>query len=243
MRIAVLADIHGNLPALNAVLAEADRLEVDALVVCGDIASGPWPAETLDAVRARGALCARGNADRVLDLGGVDDDAAWARARRWVAERLGAERLAFLASLPLDVTLQSGSLGRIRFCHGAPGSDELTITRLTPDGRLRELLRGVTEDVVVCGHTHLQFDRAVDGARVVNAGSVGASYEAEPAAEWTLLDDEVRFRRTAYDLAAAIEAIRATGYPRAEDFARFLSPDPDRPERMTRLIESLPWPP
>lgn len=242
MRIAVLADIHGNLPALKAVLAEVDELEVDTLVVCGDIASGPWPAETLDAVRARGALCVRGNADRVLDFQGADEAGEWVQARRWVAERLGAERLAFLASLPLDLTLKTGSLGRIRFCHGAPGSDELTITRLTPDGRIRELLHGVEEELVVCGHTHLQFHRAVDGTRVVNAGSVGASYEAEPAAEWTLLEDGIRFRRTAYDLEATIDAIRATGYPRAEDFAGFLSPDPDRPERITRLIEGLPWP-
>lgn len=82
----------------------------------------------------------------------------------------------------------------------------------------------------------------VDGIRVVNAGSVGASYEAEAAADWALLDDDVRFRRTPYDVEAAIEAIRETGYPRADDFARFLSPDPDRPERITRLIEGLPWP-
>ncbi len=142
------------------------------------------PVETLDALRARGAHFIRGNADRVLDLRGANDDETWVRARRWVASRLGKERLAFLAALPLDLTLELAGLGTVRFCHGAPGSDELTITYLTPEERLRGLLKGVNERVVVCGHTHLQFDRTIDGIRVVNAGSVGAPYEAEPDAYW-----------------------------------------------------------
>src|SRR5439155_2080954 len=184
MRVAAIYDVHGNLPALTAVLTEVDALEVDAIVVGGDVASGPMPVETLDALRARGARFVRGNADRVLDLRGANDGETWVQARRWVADRLGEERLAFLAALPLDLTLDLGQLGRVRFCHGAPGSDELTITRLTPDERLRELLTGVNERVVVCRHTHVQFDRAVDRIRVVNAGSVGAPYEAEPGAYW-----------------------------------------------------------
>jgi predicted phosphodiesterase len=174
VRVAALYDVHGNLPALTAVLAEVDALGVDAIVVGGDVASGPMPVETLDALRVRGARFVRGNADRVLDLRGADEGETWVRARRWVAARLGEERVTFLASLPLDLTLELAGLGAVRFCHGAPGSDELTITRLTPDERLRGLLEGVDERVVVCGHTHLQFDRLVDRIRVVNAGSVGA---------------------------------------------------------------------
>ena len=236
-RVAVLSDVHGNWPALQAVLVEVDALGVDEIVVGGDAASGPMPVETLDALRERNALFVRGNADRVLDLVGANTGEVWVQARYWVAERLGEERLAFLAGLPLDLTLEIGALGRVRFCHGAPGSDELTITRLTPDERLRELLAGVDEDVVVCGHTHVQFDRAVDGIRVVNAGSVGAPYEAEPAAYWALLQDDVEFRRTNYDCEAAIAAFAATGYPKAHEAPSFLTPDPDRPERMSALIE------
>ena len=237
MRVAALYDIHGNLPALTAVLAEVDALGVDEIVVGGDVASGPMPVETLDALRARGAQFLRGNADRVLDLRGANDGETWVRARRWVAAHLGEERLAFLAALPLDLTLDLPELGTVRFCHGAPSSDEETITYLTPDERLRELLTGVDERVVVCGHTHLQFDRTVDGIRVVNAGSVGAPYEAEPAAYWALLTTDVVFRRSVYDVEATISAIIATGYPKADEMVTFLMPDPERPARISALIE------
>jgi putative phosphoesterase len=239
VRVAALYDVHGNLPALTAVLAEVDGLGVDAIVVGGDVASGPMPLETLDELRDRGARFVRGNADRVLDLRGANDGETWVRARRWVADRLGEERLAFLAALPLDLTLELG-LGRVRFCHGAPGSDELGITRVTPDERLRGLLAGVDADVVVCGHTHVQFDRAVDGIRVVNAGSVGAPYEAEPGAYWALLGADVELRRTAYDFEAATAAIAATGHPRSAEAATYMLPDPARPARMSALIEGLP---
>jgi putative phosphoesterase len=240
MRVAALYDVHGNLPALTAVLAEMDELGVDAIVVGGDVSSGPMPAETLDALRVRGARFVRGNADRVLDLRGADDGETWVQARRWVADRLGEERLGFLAMRPLDLMLELDGLGPIRFCHGAPGSDELTITRLTPDERLRGLLAGVDERVVVCGHTHVQFDRAVDGIRVVNAGSVGAPYQAEPGAYWALLGADVELRRTEYDVMAAAAAIAATGYPRAAEALTYLAPDPERPERLSALIEGLP---
>jgi predicted phosphodiesterase len=225
------------MPALTAVLAEVDALDIDAIVVGGDVAAGPMPVETLDALRARGAQFVRGNADRVLDVGDASETETWVRARRWVAARLGEERLAFLAGLPLDLTLELDGLGAVRFCHGAPGSDELTITRLTPDERLRVLLAAVDERVVVCGHTHLQFDRCVDGIRVVNAGSVGAPYEAEPAAYWALLGEDVELRRTDYDVEAAVAAIAATGYPKADEATAYLRGDPERPERITRLIE------
>ncbi len=237
MRVAALYDVHGNLPALTAVLAEVDALGVDAIVVGGDVASGPMPVQALDALRARGARFIRGNADRVLDLRGASDGETWVRARRWVASRLGEERLAFLAALPLDLTLELSGLGAVRFCHGAPGSDELTITHLTPAERLRGLLHGVNERVVVCGHTHLQFDRTIDGIRVVNAGSVGAPYEAEPGAYWALLGPDVEFRRTPYDVGAAISAIMATGYPKADEVVMYLTPDAERPARISALIE------
>jgi len=236
MRVAALYDIHGNLPALEAVLAEVEREPVDAVVIGGDVASGPMPAATLDLLDALPVPVhfVRGNADRVLDLEGIPEPNR--SARLWVAERLGEERLAFLAGLPLDVTLGVGGLGAVRFCHGAPGSDGIVITKVTPDERLRSLLDGVAADVVVCGHTHVQFDRVLDGVRVLNAGSVGAPYEAEPAAYWLELGPGVRFRRTDYDIASTIERIRATGYPNLGPLD-YLVPDPERPERLSALIE------
>ena len=229
-RIAVLCDIHGNLSALEAVVPE---LEVDLVVLGGDVASGPFPAETLEVLRSLPVPLrfVRGNADRVLDLEGIPEPNR--SARLWVAERLGKENLRFLDELPLDVVVDG-----IRFCHGAPGSDTEPITRLTPERRLRSLLEGVEEGVVVCGHTHVQFDRTVDGIRVLNAGSVGAPYEAEPAAYWLELDPEPRFRRTDYDVEAAVARVRATGYPNLAPLD-YVTPDPERPERMSRLIEGL----
>jgi putative phosphoesterase len=238
MRIAALADVHGNLPALTAVLADVDAADVDTIVVAGDIASGPMPAETLDALQARGARFVRGNADRVLDVRGADDEETWVRARRWVAARLGEKRLAFLAALPLDLRLELPALGPVRFCHGAPASDEVAITKLTSDERLRRLLEGIDERLVVCGHTHVQFDRTVDAIRVVNPGSVGAPYEAEPGAYWALLDTDVELRRTEFDVGAAAAAILATGYPRAAEVLTYLTSDPERPQRLSALIES-----
>jgi predicted phosphodiesterase len=144
MRVAAIYDVHGNLPALAAVLTEVDALDVDAIVAGGDVASGPG------------------------------------------------------------------------------------------------LLTGVGERGVICGHTHVQFDRAVDGIRVVNAGSVGFPYEAEPAAYWALLDNDVELRRTDYDIDGAVAAILATGYPRAAQVLPYLTVDAERSDRMSALIEGLP---
>jgi diadenosine tetraphosphatase ApaH/serine/threonine PP2A family protein phosphatase len=238
MRVAALYDVHGNLPALTAVLAEVDALAIDMIVTGGDVASGPMPVETLDTLRARGARFVRGNADRVLDLRGVDEGDVWVQARRWVAARLGEERLAFLAALPVDLTLDLPGLGPVRFCHGAPGSDELTITRLTPDARVRELLAGVDERVVVCGHTHVQFDRTLpSGLRVVNAGSVGMPYQGEQGAYWALLGSVVDLRRTVYDVEAAAEVIRASDAQGSEQHAAWLVDPPD-PDETTQLFGS-----
>ncbi len=104
------------------------------------------------------------------------------------------------------------------FCHGSPRSDEEMMLVTTPEARLREMVTGIRQNVVVCGHTHMQFDRRVDGTRVVNAGSVGMPY-GEPGAYWLLLGPEVILRRTLYDLEHAAASIRATNYPLAQDFA------------------------
>jgi hypothetical protein len=100
------------------------------------------------------------------------------------------------------------------------------------------LLADVSESTVVCGHTHVQFDRMADAVRVVNAGSVGFPYEAEPGAYWVLIGADVEFRRGENDLGAALASITATGYPRAYDVVPYLDPDPERPDRMSALIES-----
>ncbi len=225
MRIAVVSDVHGNLPALEAVLAEIEREGVDVIVSGGDVAMGPMPAECVDALRAFGesVLWVHGNADRFA----VPD--RYAELARWVAERLGPERLELLARTPLTVTVEVDGLGPVLCFHGTPRSDEEILTRLSPEQRVAEALAGVEERVVVHGHTHVQYDRHVAEWRVVNAGSVGIPYEGRRGAFWALLGPDVELRRTEYDVEGAVEAIRATGYPSFDELAGWLlnPPDPD----------------
>ncbi|MFL5944528.1 MAG: metallophosphoesterase family protein [Gaiellaceae bacterium] len=191
MRVAALYDIHGNLPALDAVLAEVDA---DMTVIGGDFVMGPWPAETLERLRSLegDVRFLRGNADREV----VQDEPGLApRAlTEFVRTRLSDEALDFLRSLPLTV-----SVGRVLFCHATPRSDEEIFTRDSPDDRWAATLAGVDADVVVCGHTHVQFDRRIGDVRLVNAGSVGMPYENEPGAYWAVVDADVELRRTAYE--------------------------------------------
>jgi len=124
----------------------------------------------------------------------------------------------------------------VRFCHGAPGSDELPITRITPDERLRELLAGVDEDVVVCGHTHVQFDRALARHRIVNAGSVGMPFAGPHGAYWLLLADGVHLRRTDYDIESAAARLRKTRFRLVEDLVvRYVLSPPAQAESLKML--------
>ncbi len=104
------------------------------------------------------------------------------------------------------------------FCHATPRNDTEIFTRLTAEERLQPIFQGADAAVVVCGHTHMQFDRTIGGIRVVNAGSVGMPF-GEPGAYWLLLGPEIELRHTPYDLAKAAERIRATKYPQAREFA------------------------
>ena len=226
MRVAAIYDIHGNLPALDAVLQDIEREQPDLIVVGGDVASGPLPRATVERLMLLGdrARFICGNADRELvacfDGGAINPrlpDAAQ-ETTQWAAGQLKRLHRDFLAQFPEHVSVAVDGLGDILFCHGSPRSDEEILTVATPDGRAREALAGVAQRVVVCGHTHMQFDRCVGAVRVVNAGSVGMPY-GEPGAYWLLLGPGVELRRTPYDLNMAATVIRASGDPMAADFA------------------------
>jgi predicted phosphodiesterase len=216
-RVAALYDIHGNLPALEAVLDEVDSLGVDLVFVGGDIAAGPLPTETLQALRARkDTRFIRGNADRELAVGAPEPDSEATRpAWRWLTDRIDEGQRIWLAGLDLTLSVEIEGLGSVLFCHGSPRSDEEIITRLSPNERVAPMMADVVEPVVVCGHTHVQFDRAIEHRRVINAGSVGMPYQGVPGAYWGLLTDVVELRRTEYDLDEAAKMIGATGHPQA----------------------------
>ena len=228
MKIAALYDIHGNLPALNAVVEELERIGPDVIVVGGDIVSGPMPRTTLERLRqlAGHVVALRGNADREV-VAAFDGERFAANlpeevreVTQWVAQQLEPEQRDYLAHLPEHITLAVDGLGDVLFCHATPYSDEDIFTPITPQERLRLLFGDVAQHVVVCGHTHMQFELHVDGVRVINAGSVGMPYADRPGAYWLLLGPGgSELRRTTYDLEAAAEAVRASGYPQARDFA------------------------
>ena len=236
MRVAALYDVHGNLPALEAVLAEVDA---DTILVGGDAVLGPMPKETLALLRERDAIFIRGNCDREVAAPGEGEE-LWTRRARWVHEQLDEEELAFLRGLPHPLSLEVEGLGEVLFCHGSPRSDEEILTAITPPKRLDPILDGVTQDVVVCGHTHAQFDRLVGDRRLVNAGSVGMAYEGERGiAAWVLLGPTVVLRRTPYDVEGAAALVRETGFPDAEELVSEALLHPPSAEEVTAHFESL----
>jgi predicted phosphodiesterase len=225
MRVAALYDIHGNLPALEAVLQEIAQANVDQLVVGGDVITGPMPRETLACLLnlTIPVHFIQGNADRevLAHMSGFGAGAVPEPVQaitRWVADQLQPEHARFIASWPATLQLDLPGLGQVLFCHATPGSDTAVFTRLTPEERLMRVFGGLNAAVVVCGHTHMQFDRTIGTIRVVNAGSVGMPY-GEPGAYWLALGPTIQFRRSSYDRAQAAARILATNYPQAEEFA------------------------
>jgi predicted phosphodiesterase len=241
VRVAALYDIHGNLPALEAVLAEPDVAGADVVVVGGDALAGPMPAETLALLEGLGdrAVWLRGNAEReVLERRDADPDecGVWERRDTWVAAQLTSEQLARVAHWPATVEVEVDGLGPARFCHATPRDDSEIFTAITPSDEVEPMLVAA-EPTVVCGHTHVQFDRAIGRRRVVNAGSVGMPYEDEPGARWCLLGPGVELRRTAYDVEAAAARVRTSGFPEADEHADGLLRPPGAQEATTVFEE------
>jgi putative phosphoesterase len=222
-RVAVLSDVHGNAPALAAVLAELTPEEPDLVVFGGDLTWGPLPGATLDLVRnlETPMLFVRGNADRAV-LEGVNET----ERERWMQEQHTADARSFFERFAEQHVVDVDGLGAVRFCHGSPRSDEECVTPETPVERVREFSNEVAERVIVSAHVHVQFDRTVDGVRCVNPGSVGLPYESRPGAYWALLGPDVSLRRTEYDLDRAVEAYRASGLPNADELVALLVEPP-----------------
>lgn len=242
MRVAALYDIHGNLPALEAVIADVRAANADLIVVGGDVLPGPMPVETLDYLLELDlpVRFLQGNGDRVVlaQMRGIEPAEVPEQFRegiRWNARQLTAEHERALASWPATLRFKIAGLGDVLFCHATPRNDIDIFTRLTPEDRLVPIFQALDASLVVCGHTHMQFDRTIGGVRVVNAGSVGMPY-GEPGAYWLLLSPRIELRRTTYGLEEAAQRIRATTYPTAEDFAAnsILKPLPE-----SQILEML----
>ena len=220
MRVAALYDIHGNLPALEAVLHDARDAGVDRIVVGGDVLPGPMPRETLACLQALDlpVQYIHGNGDRevIAPTGAVPE--AYRESVRWNADQLRPEDAQMIAAWPLTLRVAVDGIGAVLFCHATPRNDTEIFTRQTPDDKLLPIFGALGIPLAICGHTHMQFDRTIGAVRVVNAGSVGMPF-GDPGAYWLLLGPGVELRRTSYDLAVAAERIRATAYPKADEFA------------------------
>ena len=224
--VAVLADVHGVLPVLDAVLAETDVQTADAVVVCGDHASGPQPVEVLDRLAGLDrVVLVRGNADRELvDLarGTWPPDTEPYPVDAWAAAQLRPDQVQLLEALPHPVTLELAGFGEVVFCHGTPRDDEEVVLVDTRLERWAEVFADLPPQVrtVVCGHTHMPFVRLVDRRLVVNPGSVGMPYGRAGGHYALLHGGAVSLRRVEVDVdAAAAQVVAASGYPDREAWA------------------------
>lgn len=236
--------MHGNAPALEAVLTELAAAGIDLVVFGGDLTWGPLPEETRQLVEplAPRSVFVRGNADRALvrcaerlDAG---EAAGLSEREAWLARRHSQATRALLESFVPQAVVDIAGLGRVRFCHGSPRSDEELVTPATPEARMKALLASVTETVLVSAHTHLQFDRRVAGIRSINPGSVGMPYAGRPGAYWALLGPDVELRRTEYDLDETVRRYRASGDPASEQMVELLLDAPS-PEEVIEHAERL----
>jgi putative phosphoesterase len=240
VNVLALYDIHGNLDALDAVLADPRAADPDVVLVGGDTVPGPFARETLARL---GALSVpvhwvRGNGEREVAAAigapaAAPDDWA-ARTAAITAAELGDDRARALGEQPLTVQLDG-----VLFCHASPRRDDEMLTRLSTPERWAQALAGVAAELVVAGHTHQQDDRVVGGVRFVNAGSVGLPYEGDAAARWLwVADGEPELRQTAYDGARAGARILEAGWP-DERSVRAALVDPIEPIIVTRIFEEL----
>jgi putative phosphoesterase len=243
MRLGLIADIHGNLPALDNVLAELEREGVDQIVCLGDVAVGPQPLETLERLRTLGCSTVMGNWDACMlgETPKLDGELAemLVDACTWSAAQLSSAHRAYMQGFQDMIELRLDEQLRLLAFHGSPRSYDDEIHATTPDEELEGMLAGHEADVFAGGHTHFQLFRRFGESVVVNAGSVGQPFKRQrrgvmrlsPWAEYcVLVYDEgrlaIELRRTAVDVDSLIATMRRSGMPHAERWAELWAPEP-----------------
>ena len=232
MKIAAVYDVHGNLAALKAVVEQIADEGIDRIVLGGDYAWGPMPAESVALVQkleAEGAVAIRGNADREVaswagELEGLDADTA--AVNEWACDQLTSTQRDWLLTRPEQAVFEVEGRN-VLFCHACPQNDTDAVVDTTSEERVEELFGSCSADVVVIGHTHLQFVRDHQNMEIVNAGSVGLPFGA-PGAYWAVIGAEIELRRTSYDYEVAGKAFLRVGGPGASDFAEHIREPPSQ---------------
>lgn len=263
LRLAVLGDIHGNMPAFEAVIADIDRSAPDAVFLLGDLINRcPWTREVIDVVRQRGWLSVQGNHDLVLALLHTPDGWPIFNERNrfpivhWTWEQLRPRDIRYLLNLPHDLLIEIDDAPPLRLFHGLPGDPFSGITPATDDGAAAAAIAVYDEPVILCGHTHQPLDRTIDRQsgepvgepgrtlrqRVLNPGSVGVPYNGDPRAHYLLLDLveengnrvwQPVLRQLEYDRDRLVRAFHTSGQKAASEAVTKL---------MLRTLEDgLPW--
>lgn len=220
--VAILSDIHGNVPALEAVLADVEQQQPDEVLVGGDLVGrGPQGSRVTALIQQRGWRTIRGNhEDYLLTFRKGDIPDSWRGAEvwsaaRWMAGELSADDVAYLESLPADV--RSRLLPEVRLVHGTPQSNSEGIGPWTSDRSMCRHLDSIHESVLVCAHTHRPLERRFPEGRVINVGSVGLPFNRDPRAQYVILhggedDIETEFRRVEYDRADILTIYEESGF-------------------------------
>jgi predicted phosphodiesterase len=237
MHVLALYDIHGNIDALEAVLADPRAADPDVVLVGGDVVPGPFAAATLERLAGLETRWVRGNGEREVaeaidgPTPSPDDPARF--TAKLTLDQIGAEAARPLGELPLTVEIDG-----VLYCHATPRADDEMVTRISSPDRYATVLAGVTARTVVAGHTHQQHDVTVGAIRFLNAGSVGMPYEGDGAARWLwVADGEPELRRTSYDALAAGRRMLGA-WPDARSLNASLV-EPVAPIEITRFFEDL----
>ncbi len=242
MPTAALYDIHGNLPALEAVLQEISHAPIDQLVIGGDVIVGPMSPQCLDLLSQMDMPIhfILGNCEvAVLALMAHQDPGPFPpnvlEEIQWTADQMLPPHETLMRQWPKTLSLSITGLGKVLFCHATPRNETEIFTRLTSDEKLLPIFDQVGVDYVICGHTHMQFDRMIGDVRVINAGSVGMPFGVA-GADWLVLGPRIELRHTAYELQEAGDRILATDYPRVADFVAQYVLNPPSEEVMLEVL-------
>jgi predicted phosphodiesterase len=229
-RLAVISDIHGNIAALEAALADIEADSPDRILVCGDLAmNGPRPSETIRRVmqlESDGALVIAGNTDIAVADGDfaaafpwLDEVPAGHRAAAdWAREQLADDELAWLQRLPAERRLWVGD-DLVLACHASPGSQTAGLGTDVDAATIRQRVTRTDARVICCGHTHVADLRELGARLIVNPGSCGYAFDGDPGAAWAMVDLEegsdpvAELVRAAYDAQGVAEEISRRGLP------------------------------